>query len=86
MNSDFKNPLNIGSDRLVSMDEMVDIILNIVGKKLEKKHLLDKPQGVRGRNSDNTLCKEILNWVPEISLEKGLETTYKWIQSQINKQ
>jgi nucleoside-diphosphate-sugar epimerase len=85
MESDFKEPLNIGSDRLVSVDGMVDIVSSIAGKNLEKKHLLDKPQGVRGRNSDNTLCKEVLDWVPEISLEEGLKKTYQWIEGDIFK-
>ncbi len=79
MESDFKEPLNIGSDRLVTIDEMVDIIAKIAGKKIKKKYLLDKPQGVRGRNSDNTLCKKVLGWEPKISLHEGLEKTYKWI-------
>ncbi len=83
MNSDFKDPLNIGSDRLVTMNQMADIISNIAGKKLKKNHLLDKPQGVRGRNSDNTLCKKVLNWEPKISLEEGLDKTYKWIKKQL---
>ena len=55
----------------------------ISGKKINKNHLLDKPQGVRGRNSDNTLCKKVLGWEPKISLEDGLEKTYKWIEKQI---
>lgn len=85
MNSDFKEPLNIGSDRLVTINEMVDIIAKIAGKKIDKKHLLDKPQGVRGRNSDNALCKKILSWEPKISLEQGLEKTYKWIEKETKK-
>ena len=83
MESDFKQPLNIGSDRLVTIDEMVDIIAKIASKDIKKKHLLDKPQGVRGRNSDNTLCKQILNWEPKISLEDGLKRTYNWIEEQV---
>lgn len=84
MESDFSEPLNIGSDRLVTVDELVDIIAGIAGKKIGKKHLLDKPQGVRGRNSDNTLCKQILNWEPKITLEEGLDKTYKWIEKQVH--
>lgn len=84
MNSDFKEPLNIGSDRLIGIDAMVDIVAKIAGKKINKNHLLDKPQGVRGRNSDNTLCKKVLDWQPEISLEEGLGQTYSWINKQIN--
>lgn len=83
MESDFKEPLNIGSDELVTINEMVDMICNIAGKKLNKVHELDKPQGVRGRNSDNTLCEKVLNWVPQISLEEGLKRNYEWIKSQI---
>jgi nucleoside-diphosphate-sugar epimerase len=83
MESDFKEPLNIGSDELVTINEMVDMICNIAGKKLNKVHELDKPQGVRGRNSDNTLCEKVLNWVPGISLEEGLRRNYEWIKSQI---
>ena len=84
MNSDFKEPLNIGSDRLVSINETVDIVAKIANKKINRKHLLDKPQGVRGRNSDNTLCKKVLAWEPKISLEDGLKSTYEWINKQIN--
>lgn len=86
MESDYDNPLNIGSDRLVTIDQLADIIANIAGKKMSKKHLLDKPQGVRGRNSDNTLCKKILNWEPKVSLEDGLKVTYEWIKSDLKKQ
>jgi nucleoside-diphosphate-sugar epimerase len=82
MQSDFKEPLNIGSDRLISVNDMADVIAKIAGKKINKNHLLDKPQGVRGRNSDNTLCKKVLGWEPKISLEEGLEKTYRWIEKQ----
>jgi len=58
---------------------LADMAAKIAGKKIKKKYLLDKPQGVRGRNSDNTLCKKFLNWEPKISLEQGMEKTYKWI-------
>ena len=84
MESDIKEPLNIGSDKLISINEMTDMIADIAGKKITKKHLLDKPQGVRGRNSDNTLSRKLLNWEPKISLEQGLEKTYNWIKSQKN--
>ncbi len=83
MRSAFRESLNIGSDRLVSVDDMVDIISKIAGKKIRKTYDTTKPQGVRGRNSDNTLCKNILTWEPKISLEEGLEKTYNWIKSQI---
>lgn len=80
MESDFREPLNIGSDRLVTIDELADMIIKISGKKLNKKYNLSAPQGVRGRNSDNTLCQKILGWQPKISLEGGLEKTYQWIE------
>jgi len=85
MESDFKEPLNIGSDRLVTINELVDIVSRIAGKKLKKIYQLDKPQGVRGRNSDNTLCKKVLNWEPKISLEEGLKITYQWIEKERKK-
>ncbi len=86
MESDFKEPLNIGSERLVTINELVDIVCKIAGKKLKKVYQLDKPQGVRGRNSDNTLCKKVLNWEPQISLEEGLERTYNWIEKELKRQ
>lgn len=85
MHSDFDQPLNIGSDRLVSVNKMVDIIAKIADKKITKKYDLSKPQGVRGRNSDNTLLKKTLNWEPQISLEEGLNKTYHWIKEQLAK-
>jgi nucleoside-diphosphate-sugar epimerase len=85
MESDFDEPLNIGSDRLVTINEMADIIARIARKNLKKKYLLDKPQGVRGRNSDNTLLKQVLGWEPRVSLEEGLAKTYKWIEEQVRK-
>lgn len=83
MNSEVTEPLNIGSDRLISINSLVDAVSKIAGKNLVKKHLLDKPQGVRGRNSDNTLCKKVLGWEPQISLEDGLKVTYDWISKQV---
>ncbi len=83
MESDVREPVNIGSDRLVSVDDLVDIVSDIAGKKLNKKYQLDKPQGVRGRNSDNTFCKKVLGWEPKISLEDGLRDTYLWIRGQL---
>ena len=85
MESDWKEPLNIGSDRLVTIDGLADMIIRISGKRLIKKHNLAAPQGVRGRNSDNTLCKQVLGWEPKVSLEEGLEKTYRWIEEQVAK-
>lgn len=84
MMSDIREPLNIGSDRMVSINELIDIISNIAGKKINKKYDLSKPQGVRGRNSDNTLIKELLAWAPPTTLEDGLSQTYNWIKSEVD--
>ena len=83
MQSDFRKPMNIGSDRLVTINRLADIIMEITGKKLEKVYELDKPQGVRGRNSTYTLIRKVLNRSPEIPLEVGLEKTYIWIKSPV---
>ena len=82
MNSDFREPLNLGQDRMISINELADIIARIAGVNIKRKHI-DGPQGVRGRNSDNTLLRETLNWEPQVSLESGLALTYKWIESQV---
>ncbi|NQT06493.1 MAG: NAD-dependent epimerase/dehydratase family protein [Candidatus Omnitrophica bacterium] len=83
MQSDFRDPLNIGSDRMVSINKLADIIIGISGKEITKTYDMDKPQGVRGRNSENTLSKKVLNWEPSISLEEGLKITYAWIIKQV---
>lgn len=83
MPSEYSEPLNLGNDRLVTIDELLDLICGIAGKKLNKIHDLTKPQGVRGRNSDNRRLKEVLGWQPSIPLEVGLATTYKWIAAQL---
>ena len=85
MESDFKGPLNIGSDRLISINALVDLVCKIAGKNLKKRYLLNKPQGVRGRNADLTLTKKVLGWEPKVSLEEGLEKTYYWIKEQLEK-
>jgi len=82
MRSDFHEPLNLGQDRMVTINELADIVANIAGITITKKHI-DGPQGVRGRNSDNSLLREVLGWEPLISLEDGLTTTYKWIEEQV---
>jgi GDP-D-mannose 3', 5'-epimerase len=83
--SDFTDPINLGSDEMVSINQLVDIVEEIADVKLTRKYLLDKPQGVRGRNSDNTLIRDTLGWAPSIKLRDGLEKTYEWISSQIKK-
>ena len=80
MESDYVEPLNIGSDRLVTIEELADIIIKISGKKLIKKYNLNAPQGVRGRNADLYLVQEVLGWKSQINLEEGLEKTYIWIE------
>jgi len=85
MASDHPEPLNIGSDRLVSVNELVSIIEGIAGVSLERRYDVTAAQGVRGRNSDNTLCKEVLGWEPRISLEDGLGSLYFWIESMVRK-
>ena len=83
MHSEVEEPLNLGSDELVTINELVDIVERIAGIKLHRRYNLDAPKGVRGRNSDNTLIKERLGWAPSISLEEGLEATYRWIFDQL---
>ena len=82
MRSDFREPLNLGQDRLISINGLADLIMDIAGVKLTKKHV-EGPEGVRGRNSDNSLLKQVLAWQPEISLEEGLSHTYEWIENEI---
>jgi len=85
MQSDFRDPINIGSSEKVTINQLVDIAEKIAGIKLKRKYKLDAPKGVNGRNSDNALILKQFNWEPSISLEIGLEKTYKWIYNQINK-
>jgi GDP-D-mannose 3',5'-epimerase len=85
MASNHREPLNLGTDEMVSINHLVDMICGIAGKKLAKKHDLNKPQGVRGRNSDNTLLRKVLGWEPNTPLDKGLAITYKWIQGELKK-
>jgi GDP-D-mannose 3',5'-epimerase len=83
MESGVEEPINIGSDELVSINQQVDIAEKIGGLKLNRRYKLDAPKGVRGRNSDNTLIKQVLDWAPSIRLEDGLERTYRWIHDQM---
>jgi GDP-D-mannose 3',5'-epimerase len=82
MRSDFNEPLNLGQDRMVTINELADIVADAAGITVTKRHV-DGPQGVRGRNSDNTKLREVLGWEPQISLEDGLKTTYDWIEGQV---
>jgi GDP-D-mannose 3', 5'-epimerase len=85
MASDYHEPLNLGTDRIISINGLVDLISKIAGKRLIKRHDLGKPQGVRGRNSDNTRLRRVLGWQPAIPLEEGLSVTYKWISAELEK-
>ncbi len=82
MASHYREPLNLGQDRLVTINELADIVSKIANVKLSKRHV-PGPQGVRGRNSDNTRVRQILGWEPRISLEEGLARTYAWIEAEI---
>jgi nucleoside-diphosphate-sugar epimerase len=84
MQSNHNEPLNLGTDLMVSVNQLVDIIASVAGKKINKIHDLSKPQGVRGRNSDNTKLSEFLNWTPDIDLKDGMKITYEWINDQVN--
>jgi nucleoside-diphosphate-sugar epimerase len=81
--SDVTEPLNVGSDQLVTVNELVDTVERIAGVTLKRKYVLDAPQGVRGRNSDNTRIRDLLGWAPSISLEDGLAATYAWVHDQV---
>jgi GDP-D-mannose 3', 5'-epimerase len=83
MQSDYREPLNLGQDRMISINNLVDMVARIAGKRVKKCYDLSKPQGVRGRNSDNTLLRQVLNWEPATSLETGLAATYDWIAGQL---
>ena len=83
MGSAILEPLNLGSDELVSINQLVDIVEAIAGVKLKRRYKLDAPKGVRGRNSDNTLIKARLDWAPGISLRDGMEKTYRWIHDEM---
>jgi len=82
MASDYGEPVNIGQDRLISINQLADIVCAIAGVSLAKRHV-PGPQGVRGRNSDNTRARQVLEWEPRISLEDGLARTYAWIEAEV---
>ena len=84
MHSNHSAPLNLGNDRLVTINQLVDIVAKIAGKAIGRDHNMTGPQGVRGRNSDNTLVRQVLGWEPLVSLEDGLGITYHWIKDQID--
>ena len=82
MESDYNKPINIGSERLVTINELADMIIGFSGKEITKTYDLSAPQGVRGRNADITLARKVLEWEPKIPLEDGLARTYKWIEAR----
>jgi nucleoside-diphosphate-sugar epimerase len=83
MRSDYRQPLNLGRDEMVSINQLVDLIALIANKKIRKAYDLSRPVGVRGRNSDNTRLREVLDWEPQITLEEGLHRTYCWIAGEL---
>jgi GDP-D-mannose 3',5'-epimerase len=82
MQSDYREPLNLGQDRLVTINQLADMAASAAGICVTKRHI-EGPQGVRGRNSDNTRLREVLKWEPAIGLEEGLTRTYRWIEEQV---
>ena len=83
MASDHPAPLNLGTEELVTINELVDMVARIAGKRVTRRHNLSGPQGVRGRNSNNTRLREVLGWEPSIQLERGLALTFEWIAAQV---
>jgi nucleoside-diphosphate-sugar epimerase len=83
MQSEYAAPLNLGTDELVTITQLVDRVAEAAGKSICKRHDLSKPQGVRGRNSDNARLREVLGWEPRISLREGIDPTYRWIEKQV---
>jgi GDP-D-mannose 3',5'-epimerase len=83
MASNYREPLNLGTDELVTINELVNLVARVAGKRIAKRHNLSGPQGVRGRNSDNTRLRTVLGWEPSVPLEQGLEATFKWIAAQV---
>ena len=83
MRSDYREPLNLGQDRLISINSLVAMVAEIAAKRIRRRHNLTAPQGVRGRNSDNTRLRQVLGWEPEVTLEEGMRRTYHWIAEQL---
>jgi GDP-D-mannose 3',5'-epimerase len=83
MRSDFSAPLNVGSDEIVTINELVDVAERLAEIRLLRRYDPSAPQGVRGRNSDNTLIREVIGWAPSMSLDQGLERTYRWIHDEM---
>ncbi len=86
MRSDHPDPINLGTDRLITVNGLVELVSGIAGKSLRRRHDLTKPQGVRGRNSDNARLRAVLGWEPRVPLEDGMAHTYRWIEGQLRAQ
>ena len=84
MESGYAAPLNLGTDELLTIDELVDIVAETAGKTVRKRHDVSKPQGVRGRNSDNSRLRQVLGWEPRCGFRQGIVPTYAWIAAQVN--
>jgi nucleoside-diphosphate-sugar epimerase len=81
--SEIREPINLGSSELVTINQLVDVVEDIAGTNLRRKYNLSAPKGVNGRNSDNSKIKQYLGWEPAISLRNGMDKTYHWIESEI---
>jgi GDP-D-mannose 3', 5'-epimerase len=85
MASDYREPLNLGTEELVTINQLVDLVCEVAGKRLSRRHNLTGPQGVRGRNSENTRLRKVLGWEPRLTLKEGLRKTYPWIEQELRK-
>lgn len=85
MSSDYRDALNLGTDELVTINQLADMVCEAAGKRLKKRHNLQGPQGVRGRNSDNSRLRQVLGWEPRMTLREGLRQTYPWIERELRK-
>ena len=85
MESGYSGPVNLGTEELITVNQLVDAVCAAAGKRLSRNHDLTKPQGVRGRNSDNTMLNEIIGWQPTITFREGIEPTYRWIAGELAK-
>ena len=86
MDSDFIGPVNIGSEEMVRINDLVEITSKVAGKAVSRRHVMDAPLGVRGRNSNNDVVREKLGWDYTMTLEEGIGKTYAWIEQQVEKQ
>ena len=85
MQSDHSDPINLGNEELVTINQLVEYIADASGKRIRPRHDLSQPQGVRGRNSDNSRLESVVGWKPSIPLREGLAPTYRWIEDELRK-